>query len=51
VIDTKGYFKNEREWRIVLEWADESVEMTRDAARTARVGFYVPILDKKFNSS
>jgi hypothetical protein len=36
---------------VVLEWADQTTELTSLATRTARVGFYVPIIGTAFNAS
>ena len=49
VVDAANYFQNDKEWRVVLEWADDSTALTAQATRSARVGLYVPIKDNQFN--
>ena len=36
---------------MILEWADESVALTAQATRAARVGLYVPITNGAFDTS
>lgn len=50
-VESASYFVNEKEWRVVLEWADDTTELTSLATRAARVGFYVPIVANAFNAS
>ena len=39
-----NYFESGKEFRFVMEWANSNTNLTHNAARTARVGFFVPIL-------
>ena len=43
VVEKDNYFENGKEFRFVMEWAPEKVDLRSTATRDSRVGFFVPI--------
>lgn len=50
-MESQNYFQNDHEWRVVLEWANDTTTLIPDNERIARVGLYLPIYNNSFDVS